>query len=230
MTGSELRNARKRRRWTQSHAAKRLGVSQPYLALLESGGRKAPPRIAQAAVRVLKLRPTSLPLRPELPPDVGETRLAKQLASLGYPGFAYMRAAWKRNPAEVLLSALRRPNLDARLTEALPWVLLHYASELDAAWLVQQARLHNLQNRLGYLVNVAKRVAEERGEAESATHRALAALEGELEMSRLAVEDTLCQSMLSPTERNWLRETRPKEAAYWHLLTDLQPDHLQYAA
>lgn len=229
MSGSELRTARRQRRWTQAHAAKRLGISQPYLALLESGRRSAPPKIAQAAVRVLKLRPTALPLPPQLPPDVDETRLAKQLVSLGYPGFAYMRAAWKRNPAEVLLSALRKANLDPRLTEALPWLLLRYGPELDAAWLVQQARLHNLQNRLGYLANLAKRVAEKRGDAESASYRALASLEGELELSRLAMEDALCQSMLPSSEREWLRRTRTKEAEHWHLLTDLLPEHLQYA-
>jgi hypothetical protein len=39
VTAQELRLARKRRGWTQAEAAERLGVSQPYLALLEHGKR-----------------------------------------------------------------------------------------------------------------------------------------------------------------------------------------------
>ena len=38
--------------------------------------------------------------------------LASDLAALGYPGFAYLRASPKRAPAEVVLSALQVPNLN----------------------------------------------------------------------------------------------------------------------
>ncbi|HKC70368.1 MAG TPA: hypothetical protein VKB60_02040, partial [Terriglobales bacterium] len=71
------------------------------------------------------------------------------MAALDYPGFAYLRAGWKRNPAEVLVSALAQPNLEPRLTEALPWLLLRYAAQLNRDWLAQQARLYKLSNRLG---------------------------------------------------------------------------------
>jgi hypothetical protein len=47
--------------------------------------------------------------------------LASDLAALGYPGFAYLRASPKRAPAEVVLSALQVANLEPRLVEALPW-------------------------------------------------------------------------------------------------------------
>ena len=40
----------------------------------------------------------------------------------------------------------------ARVTEALPWVLLTY-THLDWAWLVDQVRLANCQNRLGFLLS-----------------------------------------------------------------------------
>jgi hypothetical protein len=79
-------------------------------------------------------------------------------------------------------------------------------------------------------VHLAKRVLETRGEVESPAYRALDELENELSASRLAAEDTLCQSALSQSEREWLRETRPAEARYWNLLTDWRPEHLQYAA
>ena len=230
MSGQELRTGREKQGWTQVHTAELLGVSQPYLALLEGGRRKLPPRLAYKAARVLNLAPTSLPIRVNAPlSPVAADQLARQLGALGYPGFAYLRAGWKRNPAEVLVSALAQPNLEPRLTEALPWVLLRYAATLDRDWLVQQARLYGLSNRLGYVVHLAKRVMETRGNLDSAEYRALDALENELRPSRLAAEDTLCQSALSPAEREWLREARPAEARYWNLLTDWRPEHLQYA-
>lgn len=230
MSGQELRTGREKRGWTQTKAAERLGVSQPYLALLEGGWRSVPRKFATRAVRVLNLSPASLPTNSQvLPLRVDADKLARQLASLGYPGFAYMRAGWRRNPAEVLLSALAQPNLEPRLTEALPWVLLLYAAQVDRNWLVQQARLHKLSNRLGYVVHLAKRVLETRGDRESPTCRVLDSVENELRTSRLDMEDTLCQSTLSQTERDWLRETRPAEAQYWHLLTDWRAEHLQYA-
>lgn len=231
MSGRELRTGREQRGWTQTYTAKRLGVSQPYLALLEGGQRNVPPRLAHSAVRVLNLSPTFLPVRLQAPPSrVDADQLAQELAALGYPGFAYLRGGWKRNPAEILVSALAQPNLDPRLTEALPWVLLRYAVQFDRSWVVQQARLHSLSNRLGYVVHLAKRVLENRGEVESPAYRELDELANELSASRLAAEDTLCQSALSHSEREWLRETRPAEARYWNLLTDWRPEHLPYAA
>ena len=230
MSGQELRTGREKQGWTQVHTAELLGVSQPYLALLEGERRKVPSRLAHRAARVLNLAPTSLPLPLQAPlSPVQADQLARQLAALGYPGFAYLRAGWKRNPAEVLVSALAQPNLEPRLTEALPWVLLRYAATLDRDWLVQQAQLYRLSNRLGYVVHLAKRVLETRGNLGSAEYRALEALENELRASRLAAEDTLCQFALSQVEREWLREARPPEARYWNLLTDLGPEHLQYA-
>ena len=37
MTGTDLRSGREQRSWTQEQAALKLGVSQPYLSLLEKG-------------------------------------------------------------------------------------------------------------------------------------------------------------------------------------------------
>jgi hypothetical protein len=65
----------------------------------------------------------------------------------------------KRNPAEVVLSALRAKNLDTRLAEVLPWVLLKHP-DLDWEWLVRAAKVNDLQNKLGFLRNVARRLAE----------------------------------------------------------------------
>jgi transcriptional regulator with XRE-family HTH domain len=228
MNGQQLRAAREQRHWTQVKAAERLGVSQPYLALLETGKREFGPRLVRRLAKVLKLGPTVLPLREKMPGRVDPQSLAQQFASLGYPGFAYLRAARKRNPAEVLLTALAQDNLESRLTEGLPWLVLNYI-DMDRAWLVNQAKLHDLTNRLGFVVTLAKGVAARVDGMSSTRYQALERLEEQLRASRLDKEDTLCQSSLSQHERAWLRETRPEEASYWHLLTDWRPEHLQYA-
>ena len=84
--------------------------------------------------------------------SVENDRLASDLAALGYPGFSYLTACSKRNPVEVVLSALQVANLESRLAEALPWVLLQYP-DLDWKWLVSQAKANELQNKLGFLTN-----------------------------------------------------------------------------
>jgi hypothetical protein len=58
---------------------------------------------------------------PLSPIHADQDKLAHELASLGYPGFAHLRRT-KANPAAVLLEALIQPDLEVRLTEALPWV------------------------------------------------------------------------------------------------------------
>ena len=63
MTGEELREGRKRRGWTQVDLARRLGVSQGYVCLLERGQRPVPPVMAQKVARLLDLPATALPLR-----------------------------------------------------------------------------------------------------------------------------------------------------------------------
>lgn len=229
MKPSELKLVRKQRRWTQADAARRLGVSQPYLSLLESGRRCLSPALAQRLLQLYGLPATVLPPRDFAPQETLEGgALAEELAALGYPGFAYLRPRHRpKNPAEVLLRALACQDLEPRLTEALPWLLLRYGEGMDAAWLVKQARLHNLQNRLGFVVNLARRVAESHARF---TNRAVffRRLEEELERSRLAVEDTLCEASLPQAKHDWLVANRSPEAAYWNLTTDWQPQHLRY--
>jgi hypothetical protein len=55
-------------------------------------------------------------------------------------------------------------------------------------------------------------------------------LEAELDRSRLARADTLCQASLPEPERRWLTEHRPDEAKHWNLLTDWSANALRYAA
>lgn len=221
MTGvaSEMRRVREARGWTQAEAAQRLGVSQGYVSLLESGGRLVSQRLAPSLRRTLGLSPSALPAR-EL--DLDSDRLPGVLGALGYEPFGYLRGRLL-NPTAVLLSALSQKDLPSRVVEALPWLALHFP-DLDREWLVERAKLHDVQNRLAYVVALASELA---GASLAVQLRDLVL---RLESSRLAREDTLCHDSMTETERGWLREHRSQQAEHWNLLTDLRREHLPYAA
>ena len=230
MNTQTLRQARAQRGWTQLEAARRLGVSQPYLAMLEAGKRPLTARVARRALRVYGLPPTVLPPAPlaEGVERFDNQTVAEELARFRYPGFAYLRGHRRaRNPAEVLLASLRNDDLEPRLTEGLTWLLLRFGADLDTRWLVKQARLLNVQNRLGFLTNLARRVAESSARFHQQAEQ-LRRLERELESSRLAVEETLCEASLPEAKRRWLAQNRPPEAAHWNLLTNWRPEHCRY--
>ena len=231
MSTQELKSAREKNGWTQKEAAARLGFSQPYLSMLEKGLRFLPPKLVRKVIKEYSLPVTALPL-PQLDgslPVLDPQLLAEQLSALGYSGFTYLQTRRKKkNPGEVLLTALAMKNLEARLTEALPWLLLQYWDS-DTGWLVSQAKQYNLQNRLGFVVNLARRVAERAGLCNDDRSKSLMRLEANLEQSRLAREDTLCQASLPERERQWLKGNRPDEARHWNLLTDWRPEVLRYA-
>lgn len=229
MNSQQLQSARKQKGWSQEQAAAKLGVSQAYLSLLEGGARRVPEKLAVKVVSAYGLSQAYLPLNMHtvhaLQSD--ERRLVAELATLGYPGLSYLKSGRrKRNPAEILLSALSRNDLDSRLVEALPWVALKFP-DLDWQWLTDAAKVNDLQNRLGFVTGVARRLAELHGEHESAA--LLARQELALERSRLMREDTLCHESLTEAERRWLRRHRPAEAKRWRLLTDLTPERLDHA-
>jgi transcriptional regulator with XRE-family HTH domain len=228
MTGTDLKSGREQKSWTQAQAALKLGVSQPYLSLLEKGMRRVPDRLARKAATLFGLSATKLPVETNWHSVQAkdDSALASDLAALGYPGFSYLKSRRKRNPAEVVLSALKTKNLDTRLAEALPWVVLEHP-ELDWVWLVRAAKVNDLQNKLGFLTNVARRLAEKLGKNETAT--LLSTQESVLERSRLVQEETLCHDSLTQAERRWLKSNRSNEARHWNLLTDLSPDHLSHA-
>lgn len=230
MMNHQLRDGRRKARLTQMEAASRLGVSQPYLSQLERGRRPLTPALARTAAALYRLPATALPV-----PDtvnaralVNPEKLTRQLAGLGYPGFAHLRAGSKANPAAVVLEALLQPDLEVRLSEALPWVLLTYP-DLDWQWLVDHSKLHDVQNRLGFVVAVARAVAARHADCSHAEGK-LAATEQQLERSRLAREDTLGRESMPPAERRWLAENRSPTARHWNVLTSLSDDQLSYAA
>ena len=81
--------------------------------------------------------------------------------------------------------------------------------------------VQNAQNRLGYLVHLARALA---GAPPQLTH-----WENELEEARLASEGTLCRDSMREPERKWLRANRSAAAAHWNLLTGITTEQLPYA-
>lgn len=228
MTGEALLEARKRKGWEQELAAAKLGVSQPYLSLLERGARRVSAALQRKAARVYGLSVTALPVTvgwDEAHAVDDEDEFAREIGALGYPGFAYLQGGRKRNPVELLASALCTADLDTRLVEALPWVVYRFP-DLDWDWLTAAAKLNDVQNRLGYVVNLAMQIAERTGEADRVA--LLAERERMLERSRLVREDTLCHDSLTEAEKTWIREHRPEAARRWRLMTDLRVEDLHY--
>jgi hypothetical protein len=178
-------------------------------------------------VKLYGLGPTALPLESDHIDSWHSSFLAAALASLGYPGFRQLSGAHRKNPAVVLLAAIVANEVEVRVIEALPWLVVEH-SDLNWDWLIREAKLRDVQNRLGFVVTLARQVAEKRGEASAASR--LREVEEVLDRARLVREDTLCQASLSDAERRWLRRTRPVEASHWNLLTDLNAQLLPYAA
>jgi len=198
--------------------------------MMEKGYRMVPEALVSKAVRVLDLPPTALPL----PSHAGITSslprkhdFSSDLGALGYPGFAYLKGRVKRNPAGVLFDALNESNLDTRVAEGLPWLAMTY-SDMNWEWLVNNAKVKDRQNRLGFAVSLAAEVAEFKNDSGRAQN--LRKCLQVLDTARLAREDTFCHDSMTKVEREWLREHRSDVAAHWNLLTDMKKDNLAYAS
>jgi transcriptional regulator with XRE-family HTH domain len=227
LTPEQLRLARETVGITQQQAAGKLGVSQAYLALMETGRRRVTEEVGLKMMDLYRMGPTVLPLRvPDLE-SWNSAYLAKAVANLGYTGFRHLRCGPRHNPAVVLLAALSRHDVEVRVVESLPWLVVQYY-DLDWDWLMREVRVRDAQNRLGFIVTLGRQVAQKRGA--DAAQRKLREVEEALEPARLAREDSLCQGGLSKAERGWLRQVRAADARHWNLLTDLDAEHLPYAA
>ena len=220
MTGQALRQARSDLGLSQVEAAAQLGISQPLLSLMEKGGRAVTPALAKKAVTTLRVTPELLPVASDTRHN--DDQLAADLGALGYPGYAYLHGQL-RNPAEVLFDALDRRDLDARLVEALPWLPLRYPN-MDWDWLTTKAKVHNRQNRLGFVVALASKVAKRCGNRNVA--KLLSEVVRTLEEARLAKTDTLCHESWPPSQRKFANQQRTDLAAHWKLDTRLTEEDL----
>lgn len=115
-----------------------------------------------------------------------------------------------------------------RLAEVLPWVVLTYP-DMDWPWLIREAKLRNVQNRLGFVVAMARDLAATRLRFRPALERISFAV-NELERARLVREDTLCRESMPPAERDWLATTRSALARHWNLVTGLTVDQLSHVS
>jgi hypothetical protein len=124
---------------------------------------------------------------------------------------------------EVLPGALLADDVDARVVEGLPWLLLRYP-DVNSDRLVTYAKQHDAQNRLGFLVALASRLAAAKGDA--AATELLERREQALQRSLLQQDDTFSRSSLTQAERRWLVANRSPEAKRWNLLATLNVDRL----
>jgi transcriptional regulator with XRE-family HTH domain len=223
MTGQDLREGRMGRGWTQQEAARRLGISQGYLSMLERERRNLPTHLAGVVLKAFDVSPLALPLHGAN--AWASADLAKELSTLGYPGFARFRRRANWNPAELLLAALSCPNLERRVAEALPWLALTYY-KMDWQFVTREAKLYDLQNRLGLVVTLARKLAENKKHKASAELRLV---EGRVRPSKLAATGTFCHENMTQAERRWLTENSSDPARQWNLLSDLAPEHLPHA-
>lgn len=227
-----LKRARRARGLSQARLAEKLGTSQAYVSLLESGRRSPSDALARRLGDVLDLSPAARPVRvaPAGLRGFDADRAARELGALGYPGFRYLvpkpRKRGVRNPLEVLLRALATKRVDPRVLEALPWLLLRFP-DLDTAQAVRLAHRENLQNRLGFVVALARAAAERHAEHRHCVPGLDRMLEA-LERFRLANEDDLGRRFRSDRFNEWVRERRTAAAQHWNVLTDLTAEHLAH--
>jgi transcriptional regulator with XRE-family HTH domain len=225
MNAQQIIGSRLNKNLEQQRAAKLLGVSQSYLSLLESGKRKLTRKLAEKVVRLYELPPEKLPLLEnwEDLAEMSNDEVAEAIASLGYPKFSHLQKAAQINPAQVLFSALRKDNLDSRIAESLPW-LVYTFYELDWDRLMKYAKIFDLQNRLGFVVNLARQTAEKVGDDKKIV--VLSEVETNLEKSRLLKEDVLANESITNAERTFLKTNRLPEAKFWRVLSDLSIENL----
>lgn len=223
MTGTQVKTARKARGLTQVALACQLGVSQGYVSLLERSRRPVPPELSGRLAAALEMPPTLVPVQGTAPVGADEAR--RLLGRLGYEGFSYLRTKRRLNPAEVLLRTLRAETLEGRVVRALPWLLVQFP-DLDWDWLVRHAKQEDLQNRLGFVVSLARALANSKGRMDAAA--TLGAWEHQLEASRLLKPDRL--TSVTEAEARWLVDHRSPEAKHWNVLSSLGAASIVQAA
>lgn len=223
----DLRTARKQKGLTQEQVASSLGVTQAYLSMLENKLRPVPESQLPLFVEVYGLSYSALPMRgPQVWNQLQNDVVANQLAALGYPGFSYMnssRPQW--NPAELLVAALTKNELESRVAEGLAW-LAYAFTDMNWDWVAREAKVNDVTNRLGFVVTLARKLAENK--ANDSAAETLRVVETRLKRSTLVQEETLCHEQMTQTERKWLEDNRPPEARHWHVLSDLRPEHLDH--
>jgi len=119
-------------------------------------------------------------------------------------------------PANQLLDAIDREDLDSRVREGLPWVARAFSS-LNWDWLVDESERRARQNRLGLVVALAALSSPY-----LAVHQKLIAVAERIEKIRRDAWDTLCGRSMTKVERARIRSEGFPIAARWHIDSDLE--------
>ena len=126
----------------------------------------------------------------------------------------HVRAAVAEPAPRIARQAKRARN---GVVAGLPWLVLHHP-DMDWPWVLNQARMRNLQNRVGFILSLTRQVAVRLNKTRAA--RQLTAVQAAFEEARLAREDTF-STALTRAEQAWLRRERSEEARHWNVLTEL---------
>jgi transcriptional regulator with XRE-family HTH domain len=234
MKRPDLHSVRKHLGWTQEQTAEHLCVSQTLVSMVENGRRALTNEMLARLMAFYEVDPTQLPYRDSA--DLTDADYAGELTKLGYPGFAHRRDQTEKpqwNPVQLAVKLLSADNLDRRVAEALPWLLLRY-SYGDWTEALNELKVQDLQNRLGFVVTLAREVTEKETGKEASRREAaskqLGCLEAQAERSRLVRQDTFCNEHMTQAERRWLQNASSPQAQHWNLLCDLRPEHLAHVA
>ena len=92
MKGRELREARLVSSWTQDVAAQELGVTQPYLSMVERGVRTVSSELASRALSVLSVPATVLPLGQYQPGSRSDVYFKKAFGGTWLPWLFLLKA------------------------------------------------------------------------------------------------------------------------------------------
>lgn len=207
---------------TQTDAAKRLGWTQSLICKLESGTREPTALELWRLAQVYK-RPFSyfFAEKESKPNFITEDMVAWHVAHYGYN----LLVSKREYHGEVSLSAedtilsILQWFPSPRLIESAPVLL--FVNEIDLESLYKDAWRENLQNRLGFIVDVTIeciKAADAKG-----LHSRLEELRTRLLHVKLAKEDSFLERInkLSDKSLNYLRQTRDPLAAEWNILDRL---------
>jgi hypothetical protein len=145
-----------------------------------------------------------------------DDELKQALGSLGYPGFAYLGSGDPVDPAELLLDAIDRDDLDSRVREGLPWVARAYPG-LNWDWLAAESERRMRQNRLGFIVALAALSS-----SHLAVHEKLIAVAQRIAEFRRDEWDTLCSKSMTKVERTRIHSQAFPIAVRWRIDSDLE--------
>jgi transcriptional regulator with XRE-family HTH domain len=229
-----LRTYRLKAGLSQTDLAQKAGTPQPRLAVMESAKNPTLPRldwllrVANALnVKVVDLlsettasKTGSLSSLPE-----NEEVLAAHLKELGAPLTGSSNTSRVFSPEAVVLGALRAPS--ARTLEVVPGVLCK--NDMSHAKLLRLANERGLVNRLGFVVDVAYRLAQESDGRRASELRRLS--EQLWPKRNKDAEEFLMKEMPQDAElKRWLKRKTPQAGKKWHVYGGYSMERFRDAA